>query len=149
MAVDQGYGIDTSIFLSDGTQDLDTTFGEINDVNILLQDVYKGITTPSEAVVVIDGNPPAPCLWWETPPVSFDIRDYFNDSVDYTISSLLRNRIEDIYVDDLRFFNGVEAAVTFAQNTITATVTGTAVTGQNLQLVVTAGSDVVQIQSAS
>ena len=151
MATDQGYGIDVSILSGPEKNDLDFTFNEVSDgATILLQDIWKGITTPSAPVVVIDDQPPAPILFWETPPVSFDIRDYFNDSITPTDASVIQSRIQQIYVDDLRF-QTLNAAVAFGgqDRTLRVDIAATAQTGLHLRLVVTAGSDVVTVEQVS
>lgn len=150
MAIDRGYGIDISILAGPERNDLDYTFNEIVDASVLLQDVYKGVTTPSAAVIIIDSNPPAPLLWWEDPPVSFDIRDYFNESVTPDVSSVLRARIEQIYVDDERFAT-FDASTTFSgiSRTLTADIRATAASGQQLRLVLTAGSNKITVESVS
>lgn len=148
MAVDIGYGIDYSVLSGPERDDLDYTFDEMVNGNVLLQDIWKGITTPSTAVIVIDNNPPAPLLWWEDPPVSFDIRDYLNESVTPDVASILKTRIEQIYVDDLRFAE-LNAATSFANRTLTTTIRATAATGQNLVMVLTAGSNKITVESVS
>jgi len=37
--------------------DLDGTGNEMNDVNVLLQDIYKAISTPSAPIMLFEGAP--------------------------------------------------------------------------------------------
>lgn len=141
MAADIGYGIDTSV-LAGADQDLDDTFTEMNGVQILQEDVYKGITTPSAPVVLI-GSELRPLLFWEDPPVSFDVRDWLNDSLARTDMGVLEARIEAIYEADRRF-TSLKASAGLSLGTLSATITGQA-SGQPLSLTLTADSSKVTV----
>lgn len=166
MAVDLGYGIDTSVL--DGTdQVLDDTFNEINGIEVLGQDVYKALSSPSNPVVLVIEDayaaatvlttdelallapaPPTlfPLLFWENPSVSWDLRDRLNDSVSPADIAYMRALIERIYLQDLRFqwlvsflaFNG-------EGRTIVARVDGQA-SGVPLRLVLTANSNQITVE---
>lgn len=144
MAVDIGFGIDTSV-LSGDDQDLDDTFNEINDISILSEDVYKALSTPSAPVVVIDDRPPAPLLFWEDPPVSFDLRDSLNDSLSPAEAAILDARIQAIYVQDRRF-DRIRAGITFdaPTQTLKADVEGEA-SGQLLHIELVADSNQIRV----
>jgi len=138
------FGIDTSV-LDGPDQDLDDTFREVSDVTVLLEDAYKALTTPSAPVVVVDGGDPQPLLFWEQPPVSFDLRDSLNDSLSPAEESALAGRVQAIYAQDRRFDN-LAAQVSYdnGSGTLTADLRGRA-SGQPLRLVLTAGTNGVEV----
>lgn len=145
MAVDIGFGLDTSV-LEGEEQDLDDTFGEINGPEVLGQDVYKALSTPSAPVVFVDGQGPFPLLFWEDPPVSWDLRDMLNDSVAPADIASTEARTEAIYAADLRFTR-FSAHATYDGRTI-AMVTDGLASGQPLQVKLTADSNQITVEAA-
>lgn len=137
------FGIDTSV-LDGPDQDLDDTFREVSDVTVLLEDAYKALTTPSAPVVVVDGGDPQPLLFWEQPPVSFDLRDSLNDSLSPADEAALSGRVQAIYAQDRRFDN-MAAQVSYdnPSGTLTADLRGRA-SGLPLHLVLTNGVEVAR-----
>jgi len=146
MATDIGYGIDTTVRAGPDRDQLDQTFAEVNTVEVLLEDIYKAVTTSSALVQLVDGVP-APILFWEDPQVSFDIRDYLLDSIDTTTALQLATRIEAIYEKDPRF-SSISATVSFdaASGVLSVPVTAVAVTGVIFRLVITADSNHVTVE---
>lgn len=143
MAVDIGFGIDTSVF-EGPEEDLDDTFTERSDILILCEDVYKATYSPSAEVVLVDGEL-RPLLFWEEPPLSFDLQDSTNDSLSQADESIIARRIEAIYAQDERFTN-LRAKVSFRAGILTAVVDGDA-SGQALHLVLTADSNKVSFEA--
>lgn len=145
MAEDIGYGIDTSV-LAGVDQVLDDTFTEVNDVGVLLEDIYKGTSTPSAPVVLVDDAGPFPLLFWEHPPVSFDLRDFLNASIDASDADVVANRIEAIYDQDLRF-DSLDADATFSAfgRTLTVDVRGQA-SGELLDMRLVVDSNQITVE---
>jgi hypothetical protein len=148
MAVDIGFGIDTSV-LHGPAQELDDTFTEINTVQILGEDVYKAVSCPSTPVLLVDDEGPFPLIFWEDPPVSFDLRDRLNDSIDPAETASIAGLIEAAFEQDERWDRGVQADVTYTPGTgeLRAAVRGTA-SGIPLQLVLIAESNHVRVEAA-
>lgn len=147
MAEDIGFGIDVSVM--DGpAQELDDTFTEINSIQILGEDVYKAVSTPSAPVLEVEGEL-KPLLFWEDPPLSFDLRDRLNDNIDPAETASIEGAIENVYEQDDRFDRGVQADVTYTPGSgeLRAAVAGTA-SGIPLRLVLVADSNHVTFEAA-
>lgn len=146
MATDTGFGIDTTVRAGPEQDQLDQTFAEINSVQVLLEDIYKAVTTSSTLIQDVDGVA-SPILFWEDPQVSFDIRDYLLDSIDASTALQLTTRIEAIYEKDPRF-SSVSASVSFdaASGVLSVPVTAVAVTGVIFRLVITVDSNHVTVE---
>lgn len=144
---DIGYGIDTSV-MAGPAQELDDTFTEINDISILGEDVYKAVSTPATPVLEVDGEI-LPLLFWEYPPVSFDLRDRVNDSIEAVETSSIASAIEAAYEADERFDRGVQASASYdgGARELRVEVDGTA-RGVPLRLVLVADSNRVTFEAA-
>lgn len=149
MAIDTGYGIDTTVRAGPDQDQLDQTFAEISSVQVLLEDVYKAVTTSSTLIQDVDGVP-SPIMFWENPQVSFDIRDYLLDSIDASTALQLTTRIEAIYEQDPRF-SSVSATVNFdaPSGVLSVPITAVAVTGKIFRLVITVDSNNVTVEEVT
>lgn len=125
---------------------LDDTFNEVSDISILGEDVYKALSTPSAPVVIVDGAGPFPLLFWEVPPVSWDLRDRLNDSLTPADIAAVAGRIEAVYANDLRF-DALRATVDYdgATRKLTADIEAQA-SGQLLQLRLVADSNNILVE---
>lgn len=149
MAIDTGYGIDTTVRAGPDQDQLDQTFAEISSVQVLLEDIYKAVTTSSTLIQDVDGVP-SPIMFWENPQVSFDIRDYLLDSIDASTALQLTTRIEAIYEQDPRF-SSISATVNFdaASGVLSVPITAVAVTGKIFRLVITVDSNNVTVEEVA
>lgn len=149
MAIDTGYGIDTTVRAGPDQDQLDQTFAEISSVQVLLEDIWKAVTTSSTLIQDVDGVP-SPIMFWENPQVSFDIRDYLLDSIDASTALQLSTRIEAIYEQDPRF-SSVSATVNFdaASGVLSVPITAVAVTGKLFRLVITVDSNNVTVEEVT
>jgi len=149
MAIDTGYGIDTTVRAGPDQDQLDQTFAEISSVQVLLEDIYKAVTTSSTLIQDVDGVP-SPIMFWENPQVSFDIRDYLLDSIDASTALQLTTRIEAIYEQDPRF-SSISATVNFdaASGVLSVPITAVAVTGKIFRLVITVDSNNVTVEEVT
>lgn len=149
MAIDTGYGIDTTVRAGPDQDQLDQTFAEISSVQVLLEDAYKAVTTSSTLIQDVDGVP-SPIMFWENPQVSFDIRDYLLDSIDASTALQLTTRIEAIYEQDPRF-SSISAAVNFdaPSGMLSVPITAVAVTGKIFRLVITVDSNNVTVEEVT
>lgn len=125
----------------------DATFAEVSDVGNLLEDVRRALSTPPENVQVVDGAL-APLVFWDPLNLSFDLRDYLNDSVSQADRAALPGRIERIFEDDDRFA-AFSATVDYGDLTLTVTVSATAASGLSFTMTVVADSNQVQVTSRS
>lgn len=133
---DQVY-IDYSVLSGPNGDDLDATFTPLgSNEEVLLQDVYKQVTTPAGS-----------CFW--APTKTMDLRDLLNDSVSTSEIADLAAKLEGLFEEDPRM--QVSAAVSFdgLARTLTVTLTITPKQGDTFVLVLTADSNEVRIERAS
>lgn len=135
MAQAVDYGIDC----------LDATGAEVSDVDNLLQDILRAVSTPADIVQVVDGVR-APLNFWEQPPVSFDLRDYCNDSVSQATIAALAGRIEAIYDNDDRFAS-LTADVSYAQLKLSVAISAVSSSGLAFTMTVVADTSQVEVTS--
>lgn len=131
--MDATYGLDHSVLSGPQGDDLDTTFAEISGEEVLLQDVFKQVTTPAGS-----------CFW--APTRTLDLRDYLRDSLSTTDVAALEKALEQLFEEDPRTL--VEASVSYDGNlrTLTITLTITPVRGVTFQAILTADSNAIRIE---
>ena len=140
------YGIDTSVLAGPTGDDLDATFAERSSVENLIEDIYKLCTTPSARVVEVDGQI-LPPVFWEDPPVSFDLRDYLLSSPSAAEVSSIAARIEQAYDDDPRFASlAAEATYSATADEISVSIQAVAASGEGFALVLSATTNGVTIE---
>lgn len=140
------YGIDSSVLAGPTGDDLDATFAERSGVENLIEDMYKLCTTPSAQVVEVDGQI-RPSLFWERPPVSFDLRDYVLSTPSGAELSTIGARIETAYEDDPRFSSlSAEASYSASAGALSVAVQAVAASGEGFALVLTADSNTVTVE---
>lgn len=127
------YGYDYSVLGGVAGDDLDGTFAEISEEEVLLQDVWKQVSTPAGS-----------CFW--APTKTLDLRDYLRDSISLSDAAALEKLIEGLFEDDPRM--GVAATVTFAVRVLTVDITITPSKGAAFRAVLTADSNDVRIERA-
>lgn len=133
-ATDESLGIDYSCLAGPDGDDLDLTFTEMTGPSVLLEDAYKGVTTP-------EGD-----LWW-APADSVDITAQLGESTDAAERQAIKSRASALLSSDLRVRDvGVDIKYDSASRTQRVTITETVITGQKLGLVLTAGSNGVSVE---
>lgn len=104
------YGVDYSAMAGPNKDQLDTTFSNIIDpYDVILEDVYRRLTTPQGIL-----DPPIG-MFWDTN--TLDLRDYLMASYPQKQIARLQQDIETIFYEELRY--GIEAQVTVIGSGIT------------------------------
>lgn len=89
-------GIDYSVLAGPKGNQLDTTFAEIIDPNeVILQDVYKALTTPPGRV-----NPPVGMFWSNE---CIDLRNYLLKSYSQAQKQSLRDNCLRVFYNEIRY----------------------------------------------
>lgn len=101
MVEDVGFGIDYGI-LEGSEQDLDDAFAERNDIEIIGMDCYKACYASSEPVISVDDGELLPIVFWEDPPVSWDLREFLNDTIEQAQELEVQRLIANTYDGDRR-----------------------------------------------
>lgn len=133
MADDLTYGLDYSVLSGPQGDDLDTTFSEIDGEQVLLEDVWKQVSTPAGS-----------CFW--APTRTLDLRDYLRDSVSQAEMAALEKQIEALFEEDPRMV--VSASVSWDQGarTLTVEIEITPAKGQTFRATIVADSNDVRIE---
>lgn len=123
------FGTDSSVFPA-----FDDTFTQHTDSSVLVQDLYKTVTTPQGA------------LFW-APTKTLDLREELNSSASAQDRAALAARIEALFDDDPRIAD-ITATLTHAGLALRVDLSGTATTGQAFRLVLVADSNQITVEAA-
>lgn len=120
------YGIDYSVL--EGTPyDLDITFQEISGVEVLIQDIYKKLSTP------------ATLFWYQGGTI--DITSFQNMTFTNQKLQQLRQELAQLFFDELRFQVDTPQVLFEAPNTLHIIVSFTPSNDPNLKLTLELVSD--------